>query len=96
MDGFSRPSKGSSGLDSHPDHINCMCLLPRKELLGLKAEVTGQSKRCQLAEERETTATARARVAEERAAVLTMELAKSRAEVRVVQIPDPHLQMPWA
>ena len=52
-----------------------------KELLGLKSEVNALSKRCQLAEDRETAANDRARAGEERAAMLTMELAKSRAEV---------------
>ena len=53
--------------------------------MGLKAEVNALSKRCQLAEDREAAANDRARLGEERAAVLTMELAKSRAEVSHIQ-----------
>lgn len=51
--------------------------------MGLKAEVTGLSQRCHLAEEREAAANERARLGEERASMLTMELAKSRAEVKL-------------
>ena len=67
--------------DVNPAPFQLTCFLTGQELLGLKAEVMGLSRRCQLAEDRESAANERARLGEERASVLTMELAKSRAEV---------------
>lgn len=53
-----------------------------QELLEVRAELQALSKRLQATEEKEGTANERARQAEERSTSLTMELAKSRAEVR--------------
>lgn len=53
-----------------------------QELLEVRAELQALSRRLQATEEKEGTANERARQAEERSTSLTMELAKSRAEVR--------------
>lgn len=50
--------------------------------MNLKSEVRQLRQQCHASEEREIAANERARVVEERSAAITMELAKSRAEVR--------------
>ena len=57
--------------------------------MSLKSELRQLRQRCHASEEREIAANERARVVEERSAAITMELAKSRAEVR----PPVHTDM---